>query len=228
MKSLISDYKNTQIENTYIITIPNNNTSLEFANRCAKSCESVDQKYVLWEAFDGTDSDIKIPKNLETIPHIYWPKLINIQLMLGQVACFMSHYSLWCRCLTLDQPLVILEHDAIMIQKFDKHFHYNSIIYLGNQEQYKNGWTIDITPPFATDHNGNVRSLCRAHAYSIDPSVAKKLVAEVLQYGIYTSLDMFIKADIFPIFQFGLYAYDDPDIKRSTIHGTKISGDYFK
>jgi len=31
-----------------------------------------------------------------------------------ELGCFMSHFSLWQRCIQLDQPIVILEHDVIL------------------------------------------------------------------------------------------------------------------
>ena len=43
---------------------------------------------------------------------------------------------------------------------------------------------------------------------AIDPAVAKNMLAYVLQYGISTSLDRMLRADIFPIHQMGVFAYD--------------------
>jgi hypothetical protein len=40
------------------------------------------------------------------------------------------------------------------------------------------------------------------------PGVAKNLLSHVIKYGISESLDMLIRADIFPIHQMGVYAYD--------------------
>ena len=31
--------------------------------------------------------------------------------------CFASHYSLWLKCMELDQPIIILEHDAVFVSK---------------------------------------------------------------------------------------------------------------
>ena len=80
-------------------------------------------------------------------------------------------------------------------------------MYLGCIEQVEKGWGVYPTPPHATNGN-NYHFICRAHAYSIDPTVAKNLVSHVIKYGIHESLDIMLRADIFPIVQMGVYAYD--------------------
>ena len=57
MRSLFRSY-NTIIENSYIITIPNNYISKTFSDRCAKSCDAVGMNYKIWEAYDGTQNEI--------------------------------------------------------------------------------------------------------------------------------------------------------------------------
>lgn len=207
MKSLDVNYSDNSVESAYIITLPENNISRELTARCAQSLESVGQRYTLWHSFDGTRGRPEIPAGLGVVPHILWPKLVTGKLSWPQVACFMSHYSLWCRCLTVDRPIVILEHDAIMIKPYLEHRLFNSIVYLGCIEQYR-GQPVYATPPHASDFNGRLRSLCRAHAYAIDPAVARSLVSYTIKHGIYESLDMYIRAELFPMSQFDVYAYD--------------------
>jgi len=36
-----------------------------------------------------------------------------------RIACFMSHYSLWVECVKSDEPIMILEHDAVFTRKFE-------------------------------------------------------------------------------------------------------------
>tara|TARA_Y100000389_G_scaffold72128_1_gene68919 strand:+ start:1630 stop:2457 length:828 start_codon:yes stop_codon:yes gene_type:complete len=36
-----------------------------------------------------------------------------------RIACFMSHYNLWLKCITDDKPIMILEHDALFTNKFE-------------------------------------------------------------------------------------------------------------
>ena len=203
------------VENTYVISLPNNQTSQRLTKRCTDSMDKIEQKYTVWPGFDGTSGKIIVPDHLKNESYMSWLKLIFTELTPTQVACFLSHFSLWCRCLNVDRPIVILEHDAVMIKQYKKHNLYNSIVYLGSYEQFT-GSPVYATPPHASDYKGHLRSLCRAHAYAIDPAVARSLVSYTIQHGIYQSLDMFVRADLFPMAQFDLYAFNIPG--ESTIH----------
>lgn len=37
----------------------------------------------------------------------------------AKVACALSHFTLWKKCAELDEPILILEHDALFVKKFD-------------------------------------------------------------------------------------------------------------
>lgn len=194
----------------YIITVKNHQTSERLSKRCQESCASVEQPYVVWDAFDGTNKEtIKYPPHAEQQGHYKWLKLMNDKLTIGEIACILSHFSLWARCVELDEPIVILEHDAIMVAKYRWHNGWNQINYLGNLQQYQMNQYPDF-PPHASATK-NHRFICRAHAYAIDPAVARQLVAHVVRTGLTAPADMLIRADLFPIVQTGFYAFDLPD-----------------
>lgn len=205
-----------QIESAYIITVKENSVSEKMSQRCQQSCDMVGMKHTVWDAFDGTSGTIQTPQHLINKDYMRWFKQVDHELSVTEVACALSHVSLWCHCIELDKPIVILEHDVIMLQKLEYHPYYNSILYLGNIEQYKKNWPILSTPTHAS-HGNNYHFICRAHAYAIDPQVAKNMVAYVLKMGICESLDMMLRADVFCITQCGLFAYDEADIANTTI-----------
>jgi hypothetical protein len=115
-----------------------------------------------------------------------------------------------------------------MLQPYLKHAVFNSIAYLGNNEQVNGGWPVLPTPTHASE-GPNYHFICRAHAYAIDPAVAKNMLAHVIKFGICAPLDIIIRADIFPIHQMGIYAYDvkereeDGNLK-TTILGRPLEG----
>jgi hypothetical protein len=108
-----------------------------------------------------------------------------------------------------DQPLVILEHDAVMRKPYLEHEIYNGIVYLGSQDNMRGQPIQGIMPGFSAI-NENWNFINRAHAYSIDPAAARKLFVNVLDRGIFESADVMIKADDVAIIQTGVYAYDKP------------------
>lgn len=206
------------VENAYIITIKGNETSEELSARCQQSCLNTGMPYTIWEAFDGTSGEIKVPENLKDESWLKWIKLYETFLSTSEIACYLSHLSLWVRCLELDQPIVILEHDAVMVNPYRIHYGFNQIVYLGCQEQTR-GWDVTPIPPHGRK-NPNYKFMLRAHAYAVDPHSAKNLVAHTLKYGINESLDVTMRSDIFGIIQGGLWAIDIPS-DRSTISNRK-------
>lgn len=204
MVKLFHSYSNT-IESSYIIRIAGHSISERLADRCLQSCERVGQPAKFWDAVNGIEN-IKTTHNDSVLRMV---KITNNFLSRSEVACFLSHLSLWSHCAQIDQPIVILEHDAIFIKPYKYHTQYNSIAYLGCSEQKKQGWPVLHTPPHGTEGPGH-HFILRAHAYSIDPTVARHLVAHTIRYGIVESTDKFIRADLFPLHQTDLFAYDEP------------------
>ena len=195
------------VESAYIITVKGNTNSENYSKRCQDSCRSVDMPFRVWDAFDGTGNSIICPSHSqnETVTQII--KITDHYLTRGEVACALSHISLWAHCARIDQPIVILEHDAIMVKPFLEHNSYNTIVYLGGHEWKNLGWKVYPIPPHASE-GPNYLFICRAHAYSIDPVMAKNLLSYVIKMGICAPLDIMLRADLFNITHQGLYAYD--------------------
>ena len=223
------------IEGTYIISIQGNKVSEQLTQQCLASCEKVGQPNVnVFPAFDATGSkikvqqhdlglpvgelgSIKVPEFLQGQAFLNFLRLKRCDLLMTQIACFLSHYSLWCMCLDKDRPIVILEHDAVMVKPFLRHNYLNNIVYLGGSEQIHGSLRdTDTIPPHASDQQGLDRFICRAHAYSIDPIIAKNLVSYAIHHGIITTADAMMRYDMFGIVQNGVYAYDKPH-DQSTI-----------
>jgi len=197
------------IESAYIITLKGNSISEEMSERCFQSCIDIDMPVRKWQAFDGTGADIIVPPHCQDQNYWKWIKQPNDKYSNSQIAVFFSHLSLWAHCATIDKPIVILEHDAIMVKKLIQHNYYNSIQYLGNKEYYTKGITPIGLPPHGSIYSGMWRFICRAHAYAIDPPVARNLLSYAIREGMTKTLDVFMRCDIFSIIQDGTYAYDE-------------------
>jgi len=203
------------VEKAYIIRVDGNAVSEKMAADCAASCDKVKQPYAFWQAYNGHKNPIQPPENESDAMNLL--RVTDHYLTRGEVACALSHISLWNHCVQIDQPIVILEHDALMVERYTQHAIHNSICYLGCVEQVEEGWSVFMTPPHASDGQ-NYHFMCRAHAYAIDPVVAKNLLAYVIQHGICTSLDRLIRTDLFPVHQRGVFAHD-ASAKETTILG---------
>ena len=227
------------IEGTYIISIEGNEVSQKLTQQCLESCKKGGQPNVrVFPAFDATDSKIKVqnhdlgkpigelgtikaPEFLQGQAFLNFLRLKRADLLMTQIACFLSHYSLWCMCLDKDMPIVILEHDAVMVKQYLRHNYLNNIVYLGGCVQIRCSLRdTDTIPPHASDQQGLDIFICRAHAYSIDPLMAKNLVSYAIHHGIITTADAMMRFDMFGIVQNGGYAYDNPhDLSTITRDG---------
>jgi GR25 family glycosyltransferase involved in LPS biosynthesis len=226
MLNLFYSY-NTSVDDAYIITIKGNKYSEEYSKRCQQSCKAVGQSYKTWDAFDGTDKSkgIQIPDHSKDDALTQILKVTDHYLTRGEVACALSHISLWRHCAAIDKPIIVLEHDAIMVNKFEHHGSFNSIVYLGGTEWTVKKWPMLSIPPHASE-GPNYHFICRAHAYSIDPTMAKNLLAYVIENGICRPLDIMMRVDKFHVTHQGLYAYDnnldqtnDTSIKARALNG---------
>lgn len=206
MKSLFFSY-DMSVDKAYIIRVAGNEKSEQYAEQCATSCKNVGMPYQFWDAYNGIGDEIVPPAHHNDLMKMI--KVTDHYMTRGEVACALSHISLWAKCVTDDKPMVILEHDALMLAPYRQHGVFNSICYLGGAEQVNMGWKVLPTPPHASEGPNN-HFLCRAHAYAIDPAVAKNMVAHVLKFGITAPLDIMVRADVFPMHQMGVYAYDAP------------------
>ena len=220
-------FKNqVNVEDAYIITVKGNEASEKHAAECAASCKSVGQSYKIWDAYDATKGlPIIEPEHSKDDSIMAMLKVTDHYLTKGEVACALSHISLWKHCAVIDKPIVILEHDAIMLKKFDQFNNYNSIVYLGGSEWKDQNWPILAIPPHASE-GPNYHFICRAHAYAIDPTMAKNLLSHVIKFGILAPLDILMRVDIFNVSHQGLYAYDKPynRISDTTIKARPLEG----
>jgi hypothetical protein len=206
MLNLFYSYER-EVDSAYIITVKNNLKSQEYSQRCQNSCREVNMPYKIWDAYDAIEKPIQEPDHLKNNNFMNMIKVTDHYLTKGEVACALSHISLWSHCVNIDKPIVILEHDSVMVKPYKNHDCYNGIVYLGGREWAENNWKICPIPPHASE-GPNYHFICRAHAYAIDPVVAKNLCSYVLKMGICAPLDILIRADVFTIVHNGLYAYD--------------------
>lgn len=216
LDSLYKKY-DTSVLGAFIIYMPNVPLSVEMANRCKESCDRAGQKAFLFEGFDGTGGTIKIPDHLKEQSWIKWLKVTDHFQSPTEVACSLSHIALWVKSMEEERPLIILEHDAIVVKPYIHHPFYNIISYLGCKEQINSSHALPPTPIHSTI-NKNWHFINRAHAYCVDPQVSKRLFLNVLDRGIFETSDVMIKCDDVAIIQPGFYAYDKSDNVTTLSH----------
>lgn len=212
---------NYQVDRAYIIRLRGNPYSESSSAVAAESCERVGMPYQFWDAVDFTQGI----RSLDGILSIL--KLTNTFMTKEEVGCFLSHFSLWMHCVQLDRPIVVLEHDAIMLKPYLEHPHFNAVAHLGTSYQIKQG-KASFPFPVHGQVNENFRFLYCAHAYAIDQFAARNAVARVISKGIYAPADIFFRVEDFCMLQTGMYAIDRDTGGQTTLPKEDLSREDLK
>jgi GR25 family glycosyltransferase involved in LPS biosynthesis len=233
------------IESAYILSIEGNATSKTQTEHCVASCENVGMPYKIFYGYDGTDKrTIKTPKHLMDKDYMKWIRVLDTGLSITETCCALGHLALWYHCITIDRPIVILEHDAVMLRPLTQMSGYNRIEYLGHKyelstlykmfdcktettEELSEKMRQNMLPLTLMPHNRRaVTSVINynylypmgLHAYAIDPIMARRLIAHVMTEGLVNPIDTVPRIDKFATFQTGVYAVQrDDSEKKSTI-----------
>jgi len=195
----------------YVICVKGNATSEKGADICITSSKKVENKFQV-EIFDAVTPDManivltgnglkwKYPwdgqeTDLKTglIKTAYPTKVKE-----NRIACAMSHWLLWKQCEKLNEPILILEHDSVFIERLD----YDSILksnfdIIGINSpasatrrahmfhdilQGKPAW---IQPVPDIDEFNVPQGLAGNSAYIIKPNGAKNLIKASKDHGVW-------------------------------------------
>jgi GR25 family glycosyltransferase involved in LPS biosynthesis len=96
----------------FVIRKEGDSTSENFADECITSAK---QFNILVEKFSGVYSNQKaVLAELGIDPYEKMKPIYKENI--SHIGCFLSHYLLWVKCLELNEPCLIFEHDAVMIR----------------------------------------------------------------------------------------------------------------
>lgn len=126
----------------------------------------------IFEAIDGN----KVTDATWREHGLVWSNHRPLDNLPGVWGCFLSHWTLWNKCVQLNEPIIILEHDAKIRSKWDNNFNIDDIeilkLYHEQTKEYdtvSGHWTIG------------------AHAYYITPKGANKLIKFVKENNAFAA-----------------------------------------
>jgi GR25 family glycosyltransferase involved in LPS biosynthesis len=195
----------------FIITLINNDSSVRLANICLESLRANGYDSNIFEAHCGNESiSFLNSKNIkpildESLPHYQLYK--HWSSVLGTIGCFASHFDLWLTAVKLQEPIIILEHDAIVVRPWDD-FKWKDILHLDWEgslrrrhmrnafDQYNSVIKNSVyNMGFRPGEAASVVSMNCAYAYAITPGAAEKLIQDALMRGFF-AVDRFIREPI--------------------------------
>ncbi len=117
----------------------------------------------------------------------------------GTRGCFASHYSLWMKAIEINEPIVILEHDGILLRPIDKLLKKTiDVCHLDPYDPYSTSYNEDviIDNGIGVQDYENARDKEKritgkyfrgAYGYILKPQGAQKLVDFVKEWGAFTA-----------------------------------------
>jgi GR25 family glycosyltransferase involved in LPS biosynthesis len=182
----------------FVIRKPNDEMSEKFADECIASAKHFG---VSVEKFDGVYSDhdeIIKSKGLFFFEKMKEHRKTNP----GIKGCFLSHFLLWEKCIALNEPIIIFEHDALMIRPLPPNFtdlftHHCILDYAVHYPDYEEiiaaeGDLKVVEYPMRGTHKMffsqiNKHHVKGSHAHAVTPIGAKTLINSIKKYGMLPS-----------------------------------------
>ena len=222
------------VRHTFVIALENDPTSRTHLERCLASLDRLEMNHHVFWGYDGTDqTSIKTPVHLANAEHMRWIRSVDHGIGIAELACALSHMAVWAKCISLNEPIVILEHDAVMLAPYKEFAYRNCVEYLGSivelehlknnlsvknveeisKELYNKGMKVvpQLQAPIIDVINYNYIYPMGLHAYAIDPDMARRLFAWVMTEGIVNPVDTILQIGQFEVIQTGVYASQNDD-----------------
>mgnify|MGYP002641434453 FL=1 len=173
----------------FVITIQHNEKSVTAAKRCIESGKKFNQHVEMWKAQSPDTLDIHQWFSEKSISNRYFHE--EYSRLENCMAAFSSHYTLWQHCMNLNQPILILEHDAVFVDKLPV-VSQGHIVNFGKPSY--GDWQI---PNFVGESRMFSKPyLPGAHAYKITPTAAEELIVRAsVEAG---PTDVYIHRERFP------------------------------
>jgi GR25 family glycosyltransferase involved in LPS biosynthesis len=169
---------------TFVIALKNHSISESQLQDCLKSAEKFNWNVEIFWGVNGATITEHTWKEENIFPRLDKPTMSRP----GVQGCFLSHWLLWKKCIELNQPIIILEHDAIIQQPWQSLTINESLIkmhrpYIGKK--------LKVDP----DTGSWTKS---GHAYCISVDHARRLISFTQKIGA-IAVDMLIGSNVISV-----------------------------
>lgn len=178
---------------SYVITITDNEKSVAAANRCIASAKKFGIDTQIHDAITPQKGAVGIAHKKEVPINGFKERFSRFQNCLS---AFLSHLSLWEKCIELNEPIIIFEHDAVVMDALPIHVNFDGLLSIGEPSygQYGVGHILGVNKLFSKQY------LPGAHAYMLKPKGARELV-RCSKTGRARPTDVYLNNTYFPWIQ---------------------------
>ena len=183
----------------FVITLKGIKESEESAQKALASAREHGYDASIFNAIKPKDNPLQI-FNKHGIKMVGWAEQANPAV----AACWASHFLLWKKCVEMDEPFLILEHDAIVESKFPNHLikRVKQIVNLGapgyidSVNDIKN---IQYLKKGLSRLRSNYK-FCGTHGYIVTPGI-DEIIENMELNTVATALDFYLHIGEFPKLQ---------------------------
>lgn len=182
---------------SFIITMQGVSISETLAQECLESTQKFDIHPKIFPAIHGKQISLEWHKH--QLKEFQFNKRIK-KLNDGAIGCTISHLNLWKKCIELQTPILILEHDAVMIRSIPRNIlnKFEDICNLDWLSRITTNYDVEVThdrgqgvnlfkekrPPYSGLELYNKSHIKGAHSYIIKPQGAQKLIDWLWAHGV--------------------------------------------
>ncbi len=171
----------------FVITIEDHELSNKYAERCIESAKKFGHTVEKWKAVTPKHEPFSLLKQEGISPLGFEEEYSRLE---NCISAFLSHYSLWKKCIELNENILVLEHDAYFNDAVPD-VPFQDICNFGQPSYGK-----FITPPnLGLNPLTSKRYLPGAHAYGVTPNGSNLLVQQSKLHARPT--DLFIRLETF-------------------------------
>lgn len=174
---------------TFVIALKDHDVSKAQLQDCLSSAVNHNWHVEIFWGVNGATLTIEDWKGLGVIPLLDKPTMDRK----GTWGCFFSHWNLWQKCIELNEPIVILEHDAVIQSTWPQFKLTDSLIKLHAHYKPKKIRIDEHTGSWSTS----------THAYCLSPDHAKKLINFARTVGALPA-DMFMGDKVVSVSHLGI------------------------
>ena len=156
---------------TFVIAIKGHSVSEAQLNDCLSSAKKYNWSVDVFWGINGNTLTENSWKEINVTPLLHKPTMNRK----GTWGCFFSHWLLWNKCVELNEPIIVLEHDAVITEPWKPIEINDSMIKLHRYYKQKN---------LKYDDDSGLWSPS-THAYCILPAHAKQLITFARNVGGY-------------------------------------------
>lgn len=177
----------------YVITIQDEPRSVECAARCIKSAAKHGRSVKMFDAITPRNTNLYSMLSDEGISKVGFEE--RYSRIDNCIAAFLSHYSLWKKCVETKTNVTIFEHDAVVLDQINTTIPFDKCVTLGRPSYGR----FNVPTFFGTGPLTQKRYFGGAHAYSVSPQGAQELINQAKIEAKPT--DVFLHVDTFPWLQ---------------------------